>query len=127
MVEKNLDGVYSDEIFKEQNEIIEEKMLTAQIAKDQSTIKKYDIVAITDFIKTKLADLGETYKKSNTSQVKVLLGSVFESGLAMDVDATPNYKINAIYRQILDKKQEPIPLGGEGGIRTHGEFYPTEV
>ena len=119
LVEKNLDGVYSDEIFKEQNEIIEEKMLTAQIAKDQSTIKKYDIVAITDFIKTKLADLGETYKKSNTSQVKVLLGSVFESGLAMDVEATTNYKINAIYRQILDKKQEPIPLGGGGGIRTH--------
>jgi len=120
LVDKNLSGVYSDDVFKEQNEIIEEKMLTAQIAKDHSTIKKYDIVAITDFIKTKLADLGETFKYSSASQVKVLLGSVFESGLAMDVEATPNYKISAIYQEIIAEKDDAIPLGGGGGIRTHG-------
>lgn len=41
IVEKNLKGVYSDEIFKEQNAIIEEKMTKAQIVKDDATIDKY--------------------------------------------------------------------------------------
>lgn len=119
LVEKNLDGVYSDEIFKEQNSILEEKMLSAQIAKDDSVIEKYDIDAITSFIKTRLADLGETYKRSNLSQIKVLLGSVFPSGLAMDTMGTPKYKINSIYQSIFDENDGGIPPGGSGGIRTH--------
>lgn len=41
LVEKNLAGIYSDEIFKEQNTLIEDKMIKAHL-------------------KTILADLGET-------------------------------------------------------------------
>lgn len=48
------------------------------------------------------------------NRIKVLLNLVFETGVAMDVEATPNYKIDAIYRQILDKKQESIPTRAEG-------------
>lgn len=80
LVEKNLAGVYSDEVFKEQNDIIEEKMITAPIAKDDGLFEQYDINAISDFVKTRLADLSVTYQKSNNRQVKVLFGSVFPSG-----------------------------------------------
>jgi len=38
-------------------------MTKAQITKDDSIIDKYNINAITSFIKTMLADLGETYKR----------------------------------------------------------------
>ncbi len=118
LVEKNLAGVYSDEIFKEQNTILEEKMITAQIVKEDSVIEKYDINAIKDFVKTKLADLGETYKTSNNSQIKVILGSVFVSGLAMDIVGTPNYKINPMYQLIKDFQEDGLPSGGGEGVRT---------
>jgi len=40
-----LAGVFSDDIFKEQNAILEEKIIAAHAAKDDSLIDKYDINA----------------------------------------------------------------------------------
>ncbi len=100
LVEKNLAGVYSDEIFKEQNALIEDKMVKVQIVKEDTTIDRYNIDAVTTFIKTMLADLGETYKRSNLSQIKVLLGSIFPSGLAFDANGTLNREISPLYQSI---------------------------
>lgn len=111
LVEKNLKGVYSDEVFKEQNAEIENKILKAQIAKDDATIDKYNIDKATSFIRTLLADLGETYKRSDTKQIKVLLGSIFPSGLAWSYDGTLNHEISPIYQAIRDMKTHPIPYG----------------
>ena len=118
LVEKNLAGVFSDEIFKEQNTILEEKMVTAQIVREDSLIEKYDLTAIQDFVKTKLTDLGETYKKSSTSQIKVILGSVFVSGLSMDIVGTPNYQISPMYQFMKDFQEDGVPSGGGEGVRT---------
>lgn len=106
LVEKNLSGIYSDEIFKEQNAIMEDKMIRAQIVKEDSVIEKYNIDKITDFMRTMLGDLGEAYKRSDLYQSKVLLGSIFSSGLAWDYNGILNHTINPIYQEIssfLDK------------------------
>jgi len=100
LVEKNISGVYSDEIFKEQNALIEDKITKAQIAKDETTFEKYNIEAITSFVKTLLADLGEAYRRSNVSQVKVLLGSIFPSKLAWSYNGTLNHSIIPLYQSI---------------------------
>ncbi len=119
LVEKNLSGIYSDEIFKEQNDILEEKLTSAYIAQDDSLVEKYNIEAVTGFMKTLLADLGETYKRSSISQNKVLLGSIFPTGLAWNYNGTLNHKISPLYRSIMDFDAGSIPLGGGGEIRTH--------
>ena len=118
LVEKNLSGIYSDAIFKEQNEIIEEKMIKAQIVKEDSFIEKYNIDKVTDFMRAKLADLGETYKTSSIPQIKVLLGSIFSSGLAWDYNGTLNHEIRPIYRYIQDPNDPAIPYGAGNGTRT---------
>ncbi len=118
LVEKNLSGVYSDEIFKEQNTILEEKMIRAQVVKDDGLIDKYNIDALTAFVKTLLADLGETYKRSTISQVRVLLGSIFPTGLAWNYEGTLNHTISPIYQYILAMDSDAIPFGTREGIRT---------
>lgn len=70
LVEKNLAGIYSDEIFKEQCAMIENKITNAQIVKDDATLDKYNIDALTSFVKTLLADIGETYKRSHIPNAK---------------------------------------------------------
>lgn len=100
LVEKNISGIYSDEIFKEQNAIIEEKMTVAQIAKEDSTIDKYNIEDVVTFIRTLLSDLGETYKRSSQSQIKVLIGSIFPSGLSWSYQGTLNHQLSPIYQSI---------------------------
>lgn len=76
-------------------------MLKAQIAKEDSLFDKYNIDKVTSFIKTLLADLGETYKRSTLSQIKGLLGSMYPAGLAWRYDGTLNHQISPIYQAIL--------------------------
>lgn len=118
LVEKNLSGVYSDEIFREQNTMLEDKMTKAQIAKEDATIDKYNIEKITTFVRTLLADLGETYKRSDINQVKVLLGSIFPSGMAWDYNGTLNHQISPIYQSIQSFQDMGIPSGAASGNRT---------
>lgn len=115
MVEKNLSGVYSDDIFKEQNTIIEDKMVKAQIAKEDATIDKYNIDAVTTFMKTMLADLGEAYKRSTLSQIKVLLGSIFPFGVATSKDGTLNHTISPLYQSIRMFETSPVSSSADEG------------
>lgn len=119
LVEKNLAGIYSDEIFKEQNAIIEERIMNAQITKHDDLLQRYDINKITDFVRTKLADLAKTYEESELSQKKVLLGSIFSSGLTWNYFTYSNRTISPIYQAILDVPSGGVPLGDPNGIRTH--------
>jgi hypothetical protein len=110
--------VYSDEVFKEQNAIIEDKLMKASLVKEDASFKKYNIDEVIGFLKTMLADLGETYKKSSVSQIKVLLGFIFPSGLAWNYDGTWNRSINPIYQTIISFSKRAIPLGAGNGSRT---------
>jgi site-specific DNA recombinase len=109
LVQKNLSGVYSDEVFKEQNGLIEEKMIKIQVVKEDASIDKYNIDDLTSFIRTLLADLGETYKRSSLSQIKVLLGSIFPSGTAWNYNGGLNHKISPIYQAIQAFDKGIIP------------------
>ena len=73
LIEKNISGVYSDDVFKEQNKFVEEKIKAIQIAKDDSLIGKYNLEAITNFVSEKLSDLVKTYDKASLDEKKVLL------------------------------------------------------
>jgi site-specific DNA recombinase len=118
LVEKNLSGVYSDEIFKEQNKIIEEQIMTLEITKDDSLLSKYNLEAIIGFMKDKFADLGKTYQDSDIEQIKVLLCSIFDSELTWDYSGISNTKINAVYQYIYDFESVDIANGDPTGNRT---------
>ncbi len=118
LVEKNLSGVFSDDIFKEQNKRIEDQIFKAQIAKHDETFEKYDVNKITDFMKTLLADLGETYKQSDLGQKKMLIGSIYPSGIVWSYPGYSNHEVGAIYQAIQDTSSGSIPLGDPEGIRT---------
>lgn len=122
LVEKNMSGVYSDEIFKEQNAILEEKLTRAMIVKDDSMLDKYNIDAVTTFIKTLLADLGETYKRSTIPQLKVMLGSVFPSGVSWNYDGTLNTTISPLYQSIRRIENNSVPFGTARETRTPTTF-----
>jgi site-specific DNA recombinase len=111
LVEKNLLGLYSDEIFKEQNAELEKKMAKAQTAKADATLERYDIKKLTKFIRKILEDLGKTYRKSDVTQIKALLGSIFLSGLEWNYDGTLNHEISPIYSQINDFCGPSVPYG----------------
>src|ERR1035437_8454295 len=127
LVEKNLSGVYSDEIFKEQSSMLEDKMIKAQIVKDDSMMEKYNIDALNSFIKTLLADLGETYKRSNITQTKVLLSSVFSMKLAWSYNDTLVSTISPLYQYIRHFDERCTPSWVEDGVRTRDPLDHNQV
>jgi site-specific DNA recombinase len=118
LVEKNLIGLYTDEVFKEQNANIEKKIAKVQTAKADSTLEKYDINKLTNFMRKTLSNLGETYKDSTITQAKALIGSIFPNGLSWNYNGGLNHKISPIYQTILDFDSQGVPSGVDDRSRT---------
>lgn len=123
LVQKNMMGIYTDEIFMEQNALLEQKLEQAHTAKDNSTLDKYDINKLSDFIKVTLGDLGETYRRSTVPQIKALIGSIFTDGLTCNQDGTLNHTINPMYQAIFNFDTQGVPLGDGTDDRTREPFY----
>ncbi len=81
LVEGNLKGKYSDEIFNEQKKKIEDQILASKIVINDSVCDRYDIEAATAFVKALLYDLAKAYDVSTYGQKRLLLGSICPSGL----------------------------------------------
>ncbi len=111
LIQKNLSGVYSDEIFKEQNKLIENQIVAVQMAKDDALIAKYNLESIVTFMRGKFENLGVTYQMSNLSQVRVLLSSIFPSGMIWSYPGYLNTKISPIYQSIRMFDANSVCLG----------------
>ena len=116
LIEKNLSGVYSDEIFKEQNKVVEKKVENIQVAKNDELIQKYNLEAIILFIRTKMLNLSKTYKDSDLGQKHVLVGSIFPSGLIYPELGYLNPTISQYYNALSDLSKPCVQFGSRGGI-----------
>ena len=111
LIEKNLAGVYSDEIFKEQNALVEDKLISAIASKDDILLEKYDINAITKFIEDKFTNLAKTYLNSSLNQKRVLLGSISPSGFTWEYPGCSNRGISPLYQPLLNVEEAGVPFG----------------
>lgn len=127
LIEKNVAGIYSDEIFREQNKIVEEKIKTLQIAKNDELIQKYNLEAISKFVKNKLTDISQTYIDSDLEQKRILLCSIYPSGLLWSGNGYSNTQISPFYTSILDVLNNHVPFGSADGIRTRGLLDENQV
>ena len=98
--------------------MIEEQMIKAQVVNEDATMEKYNIDKVTSFIRTLLADLGETYKRSSVGQLKVVISSVFTNGVAWNYNGTLNYTISPLYQAIRTFSGDTAPSGAGEGDRT---------
>ena len=130
LIEKNLNGTYSDEIFKEQNAAVEARIIAAQASKNDALIDKYNVDEITKFIKAKISDLEATYSTSKLSPMRCLLRSIFLSGFKWEYPGCSNDGISPLYQPILDVDKTAIPLGDPCESRTRltwmRTMFPTD-
>lgn len=124
LVEKNLAGIYSDEVFKEQNARIENRITAAQVSKNDAMIDQYNIDDIEKFIFDKLSDLSKTfdsYIKNRTqkglSELRCLLGSIFLSGIIWGYPGCSNREISPIYQSIRDAENTQCTFGEPSILR----------
>jgi site-specific DNA recombinase len=120
LVEKNLNGTYSDEIFNEQNKLIEEKMIAAQNAKNDAFIDKFNIDKITKFVEDKATNLEATYTnpKNDLIFIRSFIRSIFMSGFKWSYPGCSNDRLSPPYQALRDIEKNPLPFGDPSGNRT---------
>ncbi|MDE2589140.1 MAG: recombinase family protein, partial [Patescibacteria group bacterium] len=101
LIEKNLAGVYSDDVFKEQNRLLEEKIKDIQITKNDEMVSKYNLEAIITFLKEKFEHLARTYLESTLEQKKVLLCSTMPLGAFWTYPGLSNTQLSPYFQAIL--------------------------
>ncbi len=111
LIEKNLAGIYSDDIFREQNRLLEEKITVVQVTKNDDLITKYNIEDVTTFIREKFKDLVKTYETSNLQQKRMLLCSIFPSGLTWSYPGYLNTQISKFYQVMRDADNSAVTFG----------------
>ena len=116
LIEKNIQGIYSDDVYKEQNKMLEEKIRTLQLSKDDALIEKYNLENITTFMHRYFKDLSRTYVDSDLNQKRVLLSSIYPLGLAWSKRTYLNSKNSPFYRAVLDLQGDSVSFGA--GERT---------
>ncbi|MBI3620156.1 recombinase family protein [Candidatus Roizmanbacteria bacterium] len=77
LVEKNLKGIYSDEVFKEQMASIEHEILVKKTLQSEAKLDKIDIDIVVNFMKSFLWNLGKAWKEGSLQQRKAITGSIF--------------------------------------------------
>ena len=70
------------------------------MTKDDALLAKYNLEAIVKFMKEKFTNLGRTYQLSTLQQIRVLLCSIFPSGMLWSYPGFLNTEISPIYQQI---------------------------
>lgn len=127
LIEKNLAGIYSDDIFREQNRLLEEKIATVQITKNDDLITKYNIENVTKFIKEKFKDLAKTYDYANLQQKRMLLCSIFPSGLTWNYPGYLNTQISKFFQVMREAETSAVTFGRGDWTRTSGLMTPSHV
>lgn len=110
LVFKNLQGTYSDDVYKEQSKAIEDKISDLEQVLSETVYDKYNIDDVEKFMKDKFSSLDKTYLKSNLGERRVLLGSIFPSGLKWYYSGLSNREIGSMYQAILNAQRPDFAL-----------------
>lgn len=118
VIEKNMKGIYSDDVYMEQNKILGNKINTAETLLNSTIFEKYSIGYIENFMRDKFKDLGQTFDKSKLGEQRVLLGSIFLNGLHWNYNGYSNREIGPLYQSIRDIETSHFALSTLCRIRT---------
>lgn len=108
LVRGNMEGKYPDDIFKVEKSKIENKMLAYQVVSNDELCNKYDIEITVNFVKALFKDLAKAYEVSEYGQKRVLIGSIYPSGLQFDGVKILNPVISPGFRSIKDFSDNPV-------------------
>ncbi len=126
LVEKNLMGTYSDDVYHEQNKIIEDKIASAHTILNSTLFDKYNIDDVVAFMREKFSDLSKTYLESEPGVRRVLLGSICPAGLSWQYSGLSNQQFSPQYQAILDARSDDFALSTPDRNRT-GDLHLEKV
>jgi len=115
-IQKNLKGVYDDEMFQEVKTKIENRIRVAQVVQGENLVDKYNIKKIINFLNVYIVDLRKTWLTANLEQRKLLFGSIFTKSPVWTKEGLLNHQISPIFQCLQPTSEGYISLGDPNGL-----------
>lgn len=115
LVEKNLNGTYSDGIYREMNAKLEDKLLAARVVSSENLISKYTLEEVTNFTTALFTNPAKAYQQGDLYQKRELLCSIWSLGLTWIYPGISNTQISPIYQVIREGASAQLGISEAGG------------
>jgi len=116
LIEKNLRGVYSDELFKEQLVKIDEEILIKKSLLSESEMDKIDIETLLNFASRFLEDFPRLWVNSNLEQKQRLQAAIFPEGLIWGYSGFRTPQLSLCFQLLQEKRLSRARLGWCTGV-----------
>lgn len=107
-VERYRSGAYSEEVFREQEQLIEAKLQRVILSRDGANTRRHDLPRVIFFIETKLSNLIELYGNATVEQKRLLIRGLFPDGLTWCYPGYANSGLNELGRVPSEARQGMI-------------------
>ncbi len=118
LVEKNLKGVYSDEVFQEQQSKIEGEILVKKSLISESRLDKIDIDIVLNFFENFLLNLSKFWVEGTVTQRQAITGSIFPNKLVYDNPGFRTDDLGLCFKLIKRFDGSSTSFGVANGDRT---------
>lgn len=99
LVQKHLTGIYSDEIFGDQNQMIEKNIKSFQTMTNNKLTQKYNRQSVLEYINKVISNFGDTYEAVDVDQQKILTSLIFPRGFTWNFPGLAYNEINPLFRE----------------------------
>lgn len=100
LIQNHLLGVYSNDVFKEQLQLIDKNIQSINLSRNDNYLNKYTLSAATKYVEGKLNDFTCTYDQADLSQKRSLLGLLFPNGFTWHYPGLSYNQLNPLFREI---------------------------
>lgn len=126
--QKHLQGVYTDEMFQEQLNIIEDEILVKKTIKSEAELQEVDIDILVRFMNNFLWNIDKAWIEGSLDERRFLLGSIFPENVIYQYPGFRTTKLSPSFALIQQFKTIHTPLWVTDGIRTRdNQFHKLEL
>lgn len=100
--QKHLQGIYSDEVFQEQLQLIEDQLLVKKTIKSEAKLQEIDIDILVNFMNNFLWNLDKAWTVGTLEEQKMLTSSIFPKNLTYHYPGFRTEQLGRSYKLIND-------------------------
>lgn len=125
--QKHLNGIYTDEVFKEQLKIIEDDITERKIMKAQVDLQSIDIEVLVKFMNNFLWNIDKAWLDGSLEERRFLLGSIFPDNVIYDYTGFRTNRLSPSFALMQQFKTTYTPLWVTDGVRTRDILLHRQV
>lgn len=111
LIEKNLKGIYSDELFQEEIERIEAEIIVCKTQQAEDKMDELNIEILVQFMKNMINNIDRAWSEGDLKQRRLIAGSIFPDGLVYEKHNYQTMKFAPPFNLIFNFNPASVTFG----------------